>query len=40
MEDGEDRADRGEHDMKIEEVIDVRMQWEVVRKELTEENAI
>ena len=35
---GEDRANRGEHDLKIEEVIDVRMQWEVVRIELTEEH--
>ena len=37
---GEDRANREEHDLKIEEVIDVRMQWEVVRKELTEKNTI
>ena len=37
---GEDRANRGEHDLKIEEAINVRMQWEVVRIELTEENTI
>ena len=37
---GEDRANRGEPDLKIEEVINVRMQWEVVRMELTEENTI
>ena len=37
---GQDRANRGEHDLKIEEVINVRMQWEVVRIELTEENTI
>ena len=37
---GEDRANRGEHDLKLEEVIDVRMQWEVVRVELTEKNTI
>ena len=37
---GEDRANREEHDLKLEEVIDVRMQWEVVRIELTEENTI
>ena len=37
---GEDRANRGEHDLKIEEVIDVRMQWKMVRIELTEENTI
>ena len=36
----EDRANRGEHDLKIEEVMEVRMQWEVVRNELTEENTI
>ena len=40
MEDGEDRANRGEHDLKIEEVINVRMQWKMVRIELTEENTI
>ena len=40
MEDGEDRANRGEHDLKIEEVINVMMQWEVVRIELTEDNTI
>ena len=40
MEDGEDRANREEHNLKIEEVINVRMQWEVVRIELTEENTI
>ena len=40
MEDGEDRANRGENDLKIEEVMEVRMQWEVVRIELTEENTI
>ena len=37
---GEDRANRGEHDLKIEEVIAVMMQWEVVRIELTEEKTI
>ena len=37
---GEDRANREEHDLKLEEVIDVRMQWEVVRVELTEKNTI
>ena len=37
---GEDRANREEHDLKLEEVIDVRMQWEVVRIELTDENTI
>ena len=37
---GEDRVNREEHDLKIAEVIDVRMQWEVVRIELTEENTI
>ena len=37
---GEDRANREEHDLKIEEVIDVMMQWEVVRIELTDENTI
>ena len=37
---GEDRANREEHDLKLEEVIDVRMQWEVVRIELTEDNTI
>ena len=37
---GEDRANRGEHDLKIEEVIKVRMQWEVVRIELTEEHTV
>ena len=37
---GEERANREEHDLKIEEVMDVRMQWEVVRIDLTEENAI
>ena len=36
----EDRANRGEHDLKIKEVMDVSMQWEVVRIELTEENTI
>ena len=40
MEDGEDRVNRGEHDLKLEEVIDVRMQWEVVRIELIEVNTI
>ena len=40
MEDGEDRANRGEHDLKIKEVMKVRMQWEVVRIELTEDNTI
>ena len=37
---GEDRANREEHDLKIEEVINVRMQWEVVSIELTEKNTI
>ena len=37
---GEDRANREEHDLKLEEVIDVRMQWEVVRVELKEKNTI
>ena len=37
---GEDRANREEHDLKIEEVIDVSMQCELVRIELTEENTI
>ena len=37
---GEDRANRGEHYLKIEEVMEVRMQWEVVRIELTEKNTI
>ena len=37
---GEDRANRGEHDLKIEEVMEVRLQWEVVRIDLTEENPI
>ena len=37
---GDDRANRGEHDMKIKEVMKVRMQWEVVRIELTEDNTI
>ena len=37
---GKDGANRGEHDLKIEEVINVRMQWEVVRIELTEKNTI
>ena len=27
---GEDRFNRGEPDLKIEEVLDVSMQWEVV----------
>ena len=40
MEDGEDRANRGEYDLKIEEVIDVSMQWKMVRIELTEEKTI
>ena len=40
MEDGEDRANRGAHNLKIKEVMDVRMQWEVVRIELTEKNTI
>ena len=37
---GEDKANREEHDLKLEEVIDVMMQWEVVRIELTENNTI
>ena len=37
---GEDKVNRGEHDLKIEEVINVRMQWEVVRIDLTEEKTI
>ena len=37
---GEDRANRGQHYLKIEEVMEVRMQWEVVRIELTEKNTI
>ena len=37
---GEDRAHRGEHDLELEAVINVRMQWEVVMIELTEENTI
>ena len=37
---GKDRANRGEHDLKLEEVMKVRMQWEVVRIELTKENTI
>ena len=36
----EDRFNRGANDLKIEEVLEVRMQWEVVRIELTEENTI
>ena len=37
---GGDRANREQHDLKIEEVINVRMQWEVVRIDLTEEKTI
>ena len=37
---GEDRPNRGEHDLKIKEAMEVRMHWEVVRIELTEENTI
>ena len=37
---GEYRANREEHDLKIEEVMDVRMQWKMVRIELTEKNTI
>ena len=37
---GEDRANRGKNDLKLEEVMKVRMQWEVVRIELTEDNTI
>ena len=37
---GEGRANREEHDLKIKEVMEVRLQWEVVRIELTEEHTV